>query len=1290
MSSLLETLVSYVPAPVVRRLATNPIPITAPIAERFSAAVLFADISGFTRLSERLAQRGPAGAEALTQVLNDYFGRLITLVTEHGGEIVKFAGDSLLALWPTADETGARQALRLRSATHRAAQCALAIQATLHDYRAAEGVLLSLRVALGAGEVFTAHIGGVHGRWEFLVTGTPLVQVASAERETKPGKVVLSAEAWVMMSKHAKAHPLSNGNMQLETIFDPLSIIPAALPPLSPEMENPLRAYLPGVVLARLAAGQSSWLAELRRVTILFINFPDLTYETPLAEAQQLIRTLQSILYRYEGSVNKITVDDKGVTMVAAFGLPPLAHEDDVIRGVQAALSVQEALHEWGTRTAIGVTSGRAFCGSVGSPTRREYTMIGDVVNLAARLMQAAPNDILCDATTYHGASAQVVFEILAPITVKGKSEPIPIYRPSLKTPTLRIHRPEAQSAQNKAEMVGRMAERAQVSEEIQALLRGGEGGIIIVEGEAGIGKSRLVEDILQKSQAVGVASLLGAADAIEQSTPYHAWRAIFSQVLDLEMLADLETRRRHVLEQVAEDADLLRLAPLLNTVLALDLPENEVTEQMTGQVRADNTRDILLKLLQISVNQSPKLLILEDSHWLDSASWALAGLVAQRIHPLLLVIVTRPLTDPLPVEYSQLVRTPGMHRIILDSLSVEEALALVCRRLSVGSLPEPVATLIGERAEGHPFFSEELAYALRDAGLIVITDGECRMAPGAGDLRALDFPDTVQGVITSRIDRLTASQQLTLKVASVIGRVFSFKTLQEVHPIEADKPHLTDYINALARLDITPMEIPEPELTYIFKHIITQEVAYNMMLFSQRRELHRAVAEWAEQNYQDDLTPYYPLLAHHWGKANVAVKTLHYLIKAGEQALHNYANEEAVTFFSAALALDAQAEKASDKLQRAYWELQLGKAYVNWVRFTEGRVHLERGLALLGEGVPTNKLSLVGSLLGQTLVQVQHRFQPSRYVGRRAEEQLTLLEASRAYEGLATVYYFINDTLLTLYAAIRSLNLAEAAGPSSELARGYATMGTIVGFIPLHGMAASYCQWALDGVQDSSNLPARAWVSLLTGIYYSGVGDWARGDSLFNQVIDISTHLGDRARWDDGVGNLALAHYFQGNFERALSLSEQFYHSSCRRNDAHNTGWALRQRIYSLLLFNRLDEAMSCVEEWHVVLQHETGGVVDEPLKIDYHALHALLLWRRGEQEQAARVARAALNLLAKTPPTSYLSLPGYAAVAEIFLSLWASGGVVEGSTSKAEAKRALKAMDGYARVFPIGRART
>jgi predicted ATPase len=253
--------------------------------------------------------------------------------------------------------------------------------------------------------------------------------------------------------------------------------------------------------------------------------------------------------------------------------------------------------------------------------------------------------------------------------------------------------------------------------------------------------------------------------------------------------------------ERVSSAPYFAQLAPLLNPVLSLDWPENEITSHMAGKVRADNTHELLLHLLQQVVQQDGEImLVLEDAHWLDSASWGLALLVAQRVRPLLLVLATRPMADPLPPEYGQLLADPITDRLPLDTLPKDDFVALICHRLGVIGLPDSLAQLIYDKTDGNPFFGEELAYALRDSGLISVANGECRLSPLAADFQSLYIPDTVQGVITSRIDRLTPPQQLTLKVASVIGRIFEFGTLYNIHPIEADKTRLNDYLSNLAR----------------------------------------------------------------------------------------------------------------------------------------------------------------------------------------------------------------------------------------------------------------------------------------------------------------------------------------------------------------------------------------------------------------------------------------------------------------------------------------------------------
>jgi predicted ATPase/class 3 adenylate cyclase len=954
MSAFIETLASYVPGLIINRLAANPVPISTPISEHFSATVLFADISGFTALTEQLAQQGPAGAEVLTRELNTYFGRLIDLITLHGGDVIKFAGDALTAVWPVAITSGL-DALPL--AAQHAATCALAIQAALQDYQTRDGHRLALRIGLGAGDITLMHVGGVYGRWELVIIGAPLSQASQAETHAQPSEVIVSPEAWGLLQRHCIGQPMFDDYVRLEAIEPKREQAVVTNQVVPAEVETALRAYIPGAILARLAAGQSGWLAELRRVTVLFINLPDLTYNTSLDQAQVMMQALQTALYRYEGSLNRVGVDDKGPVLLAALGLPPLAHEDDAVRGVQAALAMQSALRDLGWRCAIGITTGPAFCGSVGNSARREYTMMGDMVNLAARLMQAATrtedeglrteyprsqssvlspqSSILCDEATYQAAQSQIAFESLPPIKVKGKALLIPIYHPSaISSSPAQTGPPKPQT-----QMVGRTAERTILADALQRLQRG-HGGVVTIEGEAGIGKSRLVAETLALAQAMNLPYVVGAGDAIEKSSTYHAWQTIFRDLLGSAEKMDTQTAYQVLQARLTVlGPALAEQTPLLSAVLPFEFPDTDLTRPWQGQVRADRTRALLAQILAATYAAAPLLLVLEDAHWLDSASWALLAEVRRAVQPLLLLLALRPpsavqaatTAESLTTEYQQLLADPGTQMVRLAALPADDILRLVCQQLGVAVLPNVVANFIQERAEGHPFFSEELALALRDAGLIELANGQCRLAAGITDLHSLAFPDTLQGVITSRIDRLTPPQQLALKVASVIGRVFALRILREVHPIEADKPALPVYFKTLERLDLTPLESPEPELTYIFKHIITQEVAYNLMAFAQRRQLHRAVAEWYERAHSGELAPFFPILAHHWRmvaedqRADPAIvaKAIEYLHKAGEQAVHRSANVEAISQLSMALELLATLAESRER-DRQELRLQL------------------------------------------------------------------------------------------------------------------------------------------------------------------------------------------------------------------------------------------------------------------------------------------------------------------------------------------------------------------------------
>jgi class 3 adenylate cyclase/tetratricopeptide (TPR) repeat protein len=1274
-----DTLASYVPSLVVCHLSGEARPLRQLRADQYSAALLFADISGFTSLTETLAKSGPAGLEDLTQVLNTYFGDITDLILAHGGDVIKFAGDSLLAVW-TAGENDSS----LATVTHQAAECGLMIQDYAQTYVPPRNVDLTLRICVGAGEITVAHMGGVLNRWEFVVTGTPLNQINRLFIQVPPGGVALSPAAWTLVQAVGQGDPLPQGDMLLRTI----SAAPPLLPtdePLPATLAESLCSYIPGAILVRLSAGQRDWLAEYRQITLLFVHLPKLNVAASLEQMQAMMVALQRILYRLEGSVNKISVDEKGSTLIAAFGLPPLAHEDDPERGVRTALAMRETLQAQGWHCKIGMSTGNVFCGTIGSAQRREYTMIGAVVNLAARLMQAADQQILCDLETYRASRVKLTFRVLPAQVLKGFKGPVPVYQPLSLTPPLLVAETNLVGCQRERQHLIRMAQR--LREERRA-------GVAILEGEAGIGKSQLLINFLHWAKTNDFPFALGAGDAIEKFTPYYAWRPIFMQLLGLETNTDQRRQQLLALLESSLDAPTTgtdhpeAIASLLNVVLDVDFPDTELTRQMEGTVRADNIRTLLLGLLGVA--STPLLLVFEDAHWLDSASWALLRALSQKNWPVLTVIATRPLIDPLPSDYQQLLTADQTKYLRLAGLSRAETQQFVSRQIGVQTLSESVTTFIHQKAEGHPLLSEELAYALRDAGGVAIANNQCDWTEGRTREQELNLPTTIQGLMTSRIDRLTPAQQLLLKSASVIGRSFLYPLLYEIYPLAADKDQLPESLRGLYRRNLLVMESPKP-LSYMFRHILMQEVTYQLMLFSQRRELHRAIATWYENSERQDA---YGLLAFHWSRAEDHLKAIEYLDKAGEQALTSGAYQEAVAFLTQALD-----RTQTEQPRQARWHRQLGEAYLSLGQLHKSEHHLQAAVARLGEPLPQQHLWL--NLLRQVGQQIWHRLRSTSPAVPPTALQLKRLELTRAYIDLGEVYYYTHRRPLATYASITGLNIAETAAPSPELARIYANMCFAVGLNQLHGLAHRYSTLAEITLQQlDTSLPCVGWVALVTGAYHSGGGRWTLAQERLQLAIETYQTLSDRHHLAESLAALALVKHCQGHLRAALLLWQRTYQLGNQCGDIQAQAWGLLGQVEETLAMasigrpqrfpssEEIDEAERSTDQT-VIAQTQTliqaaqqllrkrPDLVSEQIRLE--GLSALVFYYQGDLALSRQAVALALDYIQQSPPIALYVLEGYGSVLDVSCLLG----------DPILCRQAHSALQKYAQAFQIGQPR-
>ena len=866
------------------------------LPEKTAGAAIFADISGFSPLSEALANElgRQRGVEELTRILNQVYGALIAEVHRYRGSVVGFSGDAITCFLDGDDGL-------------KAVACALAMQKTISQFSTIttpKGTLFSLaiKVAVVSGPVRRFLVGDPQIQNIEVLAGKTIDMLATADHLAERGEVLVQD---AIIKRYPESITVTEKRPD-EVSSQSFAVVSGLSDPISPEpwvelrkdvlTEEQCRPWLLPAVYEQVTGGAKAYLSEFRRAAALFLSFSGIDYDNDEHAGEKLgrfTRWVQSVIEQYDGSLLQLTMGDKGSYLYAVFGAPT-AHNDDAIRAVYAALTLQEVPPEFGwiKGVQIGVTQGQMRTGAYGSATRRTYGAQGDKVNLSARLMQAAERGILCDQSIFQATQARLGFEALPSIIVKGKQESVPVYRPTGEKKRL---------ARKRVSLIGRISERIALGESLRDL-KHGMSKVILIEGETGIGKSRLVEITQEFAEEFDVDYYLGDGNSGDKKTPYLAWQDIFWQLFDLGSLASDAERVDRLLGALNVNGEDSISNSMITTILSSNMGDNGNSSDENGI--SDDLKDLLLDLLQAGIKDSPSMIIFENSQNLDLDSWELIQSASLQVSNLLIVIATSPLTEPMPPGYTQLLRAPNLSTMRLMGLSADEAYLLACRHLDAVSLPQELVDILG-KAAGNPQFIEEMVYILRDDGFVHVRDGECAVLPHV-DLDSIVFPTTADGLIKSRLDRLSPSEKLTLKVASVIGQTYSLQALQEVYPLEADKPFLGKHMDTLAKLDlILPLS---KDSGFTFRDEITYESVYNSMLFSQRRQLHRQIAEWIEANNPEDLSPHFATLANHWRNADDTAKAIDYLEKAGQKAVQRGDYEQAERFFRECLELDASA----------------------------------------------------------------------------------------------------------------------------------------------------------------------------------------------------------------------------------------------------------------------------------------------------------------------------------------------------------------------------------------------
>lgn len=690
------------------------------------------------------------------------------------------------------------------------------------------------------------------------------------------------------------------------------------------------QSYTPKFLADKILTSRSSIEGERKLVTVLFAdvsNFTGISEKLDPEEVHQIMdgcfKILMDEIHRHEGTINQFTGDG----VMALFGAP-LAQEEHAQKACHTALSIQRSLSKYaekitkdyrvGFQMRIGLNSGPVVVGSIGDDLRMDYTAVGDTTNLASRMeSMARPGAILVSKNTYRLTRDFFEFNPLGEVEVKGKEYPQEAFElTKVSEVETRI---EAAAAKGLTKFVGRKNSMDALVEACDKA-HSGSGQVLGIVGEAGVGKSRLLLEFRNRLPQSEFTYLEGRCLHYGGSMPYVPMLDILRYYFDIKGDDFEHIVKEKMAEKVLQlDEGLKSVLPPLQEILSIKVEDEAYVNLEPGQKR-ERTFEALRDLLVRESQTKTLVLAIEDLHWIDKTSEEyldyLIGWLANA--KILLVLLYRP-------EYTHQWGSKSYYnRIGLDQLTAKSSTELVQAILGGGQMVPELRELILGKTSGNPLYMEEFTHTLLENGSIQRKENQYVLNRKASEIQ---IPDTIQGIISARMDRLEDNLKRIMQVASVIGRDFAFRILQDITGVRED---LKSYLLNLQGLEFIYEKRLFPELEYIFKHALIQEVAYNSLLQKRRQEIHEKIGKAIEQIYMNRLEEFYEILAYHYLKATNHLKAYQYMVHAGDAAARLYAYAESRLHYEMALEALAQLPESEDN-QRRRVDTMIKQAGSSW-----------------------------------------------------------------------------------------------------------------------------------------------------------------------------------------------------------------------------------------------------------------------------------------------------------------------------------------------------------------------
>ncbi len=1096
------------------------------LPDRMTGSALFADISGFTPLTEALRDAlGPRrGAEELSKHLDSLYSALIAEVEKYGGSVIGFAGDAITCWFE--DEYG--------PAAHHAAACAFGLQHAMRAFNAVvlpdgKTTALTLKVTVATGPARRFVVGNPEVQRVDVVAGATVARTAIGEHLAQRGDILVdAATANVLGDTLAIKEWRMDDGERFAVVTHFSAEVPAPTLPtvLRPPAADKLMFWMPLAVYERVKAGDDAFLTEFRPCAALFVSFEGIDYEADDAQAQlhTFIQKLQGITVRYDGVVLQLTIGDKGSYVYINFGALS-AHEDDARRAVKTAIELR---NKTDLQLQIGISQGVMRIGAYGGATRRTYGALGEDVNLAARLMTTATaGEILLSGYVHKAVQDNFTFEPRSPLPMKGKAEPLPVFAVTGESQKRAIRLQEPTYA---LPMVGRQSELKRIEEKLD-LAAEGKSQVVAIVAEAGLGKSRLVAEVIRAARRKGFVGYGGACQSDSLHTPYQAWKSIWQAFFEVDQEVSLKKQMRFIEGEIEDRApSRVDAMPLLNVVLDLNIPENDFTKNLEPKIRQSALHALLEECLKAAATDEPLLIVVEDLHWVDALSHDLLEQLAKALanYAACFVLAYRP-PQLERLQAPRLEALAQFTKIELHELTHTEAESAIRAKLAQlypargGTLPSGLVQTLMARAQGNPFYLEELLNYVRDRGL------------DPADLNRIELPDSLHTLILSRIDQLSAQEKATLRVASIIGRLFRAKWLTGYYPELGAFPTVKASLDALKALDITPLDSPEPELAYLFKHIVTHEVTYESLPFATRARLHEQLARYLENAYPESL----PLeaLAFHYGRSDNTAKQMEYLRKAGEVAQKNFANDAALDFYGKLLPL----LKDADAQEKTQIHLKHGQVVALLGNYDEAESDYRAALGFARDdaGLKANAQFALGKLNRQ-----RGDYAPALdWLAGAKEARMVLKDTA----GLAQVFIETGAVLNRQGENAQAreplnagLALAREAGDALGAALALNNLGNVVSDQGDYTAARALYEESLSLRRDMGDKAGITASLNNLGIVAHSQGDYAMARALHEQSLSLKREMGDKWGIANSLSNLGNVAISQGDYATARALCEE------------------------------------------------------------------------------------------------------------------------------------------------------